>query len=164
MKIVVDTNVFLDVILAREPMCHASAKVLELSHHADIELLMPAHSAGTILYIVEKNRDRDTAVKTLGLCMGLCRVAALDESTILRGLALEFKDPEDSFVAAIALRERAELIATNNVKDFSNSPVPAITPSEIIARLSSAEPDATSSRSGHIDDEPYHAYGSTATR
>lgn len=145
MRIVVDTNVFLDVILAREPMCHASAKVLELSHRVDIELLMPAHSAGTILYIVEKNRDRDTAVQALGLCMGMCRVAALDESTILRGLALEFKDPEDSFVAAIAIREQADLIATNNVKDFTSSPVPAVTPSEIMARISSSATASPSS-------------------
>lgn len=137
MKIVVDTNVFLDVILAREPMCHASAKVLDLSQRDDVELLMPVHSAGTILYIVGKNNNRDVAVKALGLCMGLCRVAALDESTILQGLALNFKDPEDSFVAAIAIREHADLIATNNTKDFPGSPIPAITPAEIIARLSS---------------------------
>ena len=30
-KLVVDTNVFLDVILARQPMCEASASVLDLS-------------------------------------------------------------------------------------------------------------------------------------
>ncbi len=28
-KLVVDTNVFLDVILARQPMCEASASVLD---------------------------------------------------------------------------------------------------------------------------------------
>lgn len=138
MKIVIDTNVFIDVILAREPMCHASARTLELAHRGDMTLLMPAHSAGTILYIVEKNRDRDTAVKTLTICMGLCRVAALDEATILQGLAYGFKDPEDSFVAAIAVREHADLIVTNNVKDFKDSPVPAITPAEAVARLHSA--------------------------
>lgn len=134
MKLVIDTNVFLDVILDR-PNCDAAARVLALSEQKDYELLMPAHAAATIAYIVEKNRDRSTAAQALSLCLGIARVAPLDESAILRGLSLGFRDIEDSFVAAIAIREQADFIITGNVKDFTGSLVPAITAAELIARL-----------------------------
>ena len=113
-KLVVDTNVFLDVILARQPMCEASASVLDLSSHPEYDILMPAHSAPTIAYIVEANANRAKARQALSLCLGIAHVAALDEATILRGLSYDFKDTEDSFVAAIAERERADFIITNN--------------------------------------------------
>lgn len=134
MRLVVDTNVFLDVILRREPLCHASARILDLSQRG-CELLMPAHSASTILYIVEKQCDRQTALTAFSNCLSVAHVAALDETTILKGLALDFKDPEDSFVAAIAQREQADAIVTNNVTDFAASPVKALTPAEFLAAL-----------------------------
>lgn len=134
-RLVIDTNVFLDVILARKPLCDASAAVLDLSSRPGYELLMPAHSAATIAYIVEANRNRDKARQALSLCLGIAHVAALDETAILRGLSYGFGDTEDSFIAAIAERERADCIITNNVKDFALSPVPAVTPSEYLGRI-----------------------------
>ena len=136
-KLVVDTNVFLDVILARQPMCEASASVLDLSSHPEYDILMPAHSAPTIAYIVEANANRANARQALSLCLGIAHVAALDEATILRGLSYDFKDTEDSFVAAIAERERADFIITNNIKDFALSPIAAVTPIEYLSRLAS---------------------------
>ena len=134
MKLVIDTNVFLDVILDR-PNRDAATKVLALSEREDFELLMPAHAAATIAYLVEKSKDRSTAAQALSLCLGIANVAPLDESAILRGLSLGFRDIEDSFVAAIAIREQADFIVTGSVKDFTGSLVPATTAIELMAKL-----------------------------
>ena len=133
MRLMIDTNVFLDVILAREPLVAASSRILELSNRDDVELLMPAHAASTILYIVESNRSRDIAIAALSECLGIAHIAALDEAAILTGMAYDFHDVEDSFVAAVAVRERCDAIVTTNVTDFANSPVPAIATKEFIA-------------------------------
>ena len=136
MRLLIDTNVFLDVILERQPLCQASGAILSLSSQADYTLLMPAHAAATIAYIVEANtKSREKARQALSLCLGIAHVAALDETVILRGLSYGFKDTEDSFVAAIAEKEHADAIITNNVKDFALSPVEAITPVEYLARM-----------------------------
>lgn len=135
-RLVIDTNIFLDVILARKPLCDDSARILALSARDGFELLMQAHAASTIAYIVESNtKSRDKARQALSLCLGIAHVAALDEMAILRGLSYGFKDTEDSFVAAIAERDHAAYIITNNVKDFALSPVEAITPTEYLNRL-----------------------------
>ena len=135
MKLVIDTNVFLDVILKREPLCLTSAKVLDLSAVRGAELIMPAHAAATIFYIVEKNQGHEAAAKALSICLNLAHVGTLDEAAVLLGISYGFRDVEDSFVAAIASRAKADYIVTNNVKDFETSPVPAVTPAELLARL-----------------------------
>ncbi|OZG59471.1 toxin PIN [Bifidobacterium myosotis] len=61
-------------------------------------------------------------------------MAALDETVILCGLSYGFTDTEDSFVVAIAEKEHADAIITNNVKDFALSPVEAVTPAEYLVR------------------------------
>ena len=141
MKLMVDTNVFLDVLLDRAPLVTASSRVLDLSNRKGFELLMPAHAAGTILYIVETNKSRDAAVAALTGCLSIAHVAALDEAAILTGMTYGFHDVEDLFVAALAVRERCDAIVTNNVKDYAISPVPAIAPQELIAGICGADPD-----------------------
>lgn len=134
MKLVVDTNIFLDVILKREHLYEASAEVLSLSE-PDFKLIIPAHSIPTIFYIVQKNQGREAATKALSLCLALAKVGTLDETTVLLGLSYGFSDVEDSFVSAIASESKADYVVTNNVKDYDNSPVPVVTPVELLASL-----------------------------
>ncbi|GGI14607.1 toxin PIN [Galliscardovia ingluviei] len=133
MKLIVDTNIFLDVILQREYLWYASARILDSACTAQHHVLMPAHSAGTIIYIVQKNKDRDTAISALRYCLSVAHVAYIDESTVLSGLELDLHDIEDSFVAAIASREHADFIITRNTKDFRFSPIPALSPEGFFA-------------------------------
>lgn len=135
-RLAIDANVFLDAILACRPLCDDSARMLALSSHDDFELLMPTHAAPRIAHIVESNtKSADKARQTLSLCLDIAYVAALDETAILRGLSYGFEDIEDSFVAAIAERNHASHIITNNVKDFTLSPVEVVTPTEYLNRL-----------------------------
>lgn len=99
------------------------------------ELIIPAHSIPTIFYIVQKNRGHDAATKALSLCLAIAKVGALRETTVLLGLSYGFTDVEDSFVSAIASEVKADYVVTNNVKDYVDSPVPAVTPVELLARL-----------------------------
>ena len=55
-------------------------------------------------------------------------------------LTYGFHDVEDTFVAAMAVRERCDAIVTNNVKDYAVSPVPAVSPRELIAGISQGMP------------------------
>lgn len=132
MKIVVDTNVFLDVFLVREPLIFPSAEVLALGKTDDFDLIIPAHAIPTIIHITTKNADRQKAHTAVENCLSLARVGTLDESAIRLGLTYEFRDLEDAFVAAIAEQESASCIVTNNVRDFKASPVSVFTPKDFL--------------------------------
>jgi predicted nucleic acid-binding protein len=61
----------------------------------------------------------------------LLKVVALVDTKavdIQEAMKLGFADFEDAVLAATALREQADYIITGNVRDFSKSPVPAISP------------------------------------
>jgi hypothetical protein len=54
---------------------------------------------------------------------------------MLRARGLAFDDFEDAVVAAAAEKLHCRWIVTRNVVDFASSPVPAVTPAELLAAL-----------------------------
>ena len=48
---------------------------------------------------------------------------------------MNFKDYEDALQSVCAARMKMNFIVTRNIKDFANSKVAAITPSELIDRI-----------------------------
>lgn len=53
----------------------------------------------------------------------------------LQARSLTFSDFEDAVVASAAQLAGCERIVTRNVADFAGSPVPAVTPEELLADL-----------------------------
>lgn len=51
MKILIDTNVVLDVLLMREPFCKDAVRVLELTKRDDIKEYVSASAVTDIYYI-----------------------------------------------------------------------------------------------------------------
>jgi predicted transcriptional regulator len=45
---------------------------------------------------------------------------------------LGFSDFEDAVATSTAIREHSDYIITRNIKDFSNSPIPVITPIDFL--------------------------------
>ena len=56
-------------------------------------------------------------------------------SDMNRAAEMKWKDFEDAIQSATAERVSAAYLITRNVKDFSKSKVPALTPAEFLARL-----------------------------
>lgn len=133
MKILVDTCVALDLLLAREPFVIDAVELFALSEADGCELLLSTDAISTIFYVVSKNRNASVAREAIVGLLDFAGLAMLDEATVVKGLALDFSDIEDALVAAVAQREGASLIVTRNLKDFANSPVPAMAPREFLA-------------------------------
>jgi predicted nucleic acid-binding protein len=135
-KIVLDTNVVLDVLERREPHLGDSYQVLRLAAQGQATALISASSISDIFYIVRKARQSSAsateAVQSLLQLVSVCDTRAAD---IQLALKLGFADFEDAIVAATAKRERADYIITRNVRDYTTSPVPALTPTEFLADL-----------------------------
>ena len=99
-------------------------------------MFFSASSVKDIYYLVKRHSgsiaQAHAAVIHLSSLVQICDTAARDIQA-----ALEFKmaDFEDAVLAAAAQREKANFIITRNVKDFANSPVPAITPKEFISKI-----------------------------
>ena len=132
-RCLIDTNVVLDLVLAREPFVIDAVSIFSLSEAGRIELYLSSDAISTISYLVSKNKNKQAARQTLALLLDYVSLAPLDERLVMKALALDFPDIEDALVASVADSIGAEFIITRNGKDFSGSPVPAISPKEFLA-------------------------------
>lgn len=130
-----DLNVLLDVIQYREPHYAASADVLSRIAGGELKGAVAGHAITTIYYVVSRFAGRETADEAVDWILGDMEVAAEGREAFLRARSLEMKDFEDAVVAAAAEQTRSDRVVTRNVHDFGQSPVPAVTPRELVAEL-----------------------------
>ncbi|MDZ7780352.1 MAG: PIN domain-containing protein [Gemmatimonadota bacterium] len=135
MRVLLDINVLLDVVLARTPWHLASARVLAAVEHDRLEGCVAGHTLPTIHYVVMKSRGRDAAAAAVTDFLGLVDVIPVETADFQRALVLPIDDFEDAVQAAAGLRADVEHIVTRNERDFASGPVPPIRPEELLAVL-----------------------------
>ena len=135
MKVLFDTNVILDYLVQREPFYHDSREVIFLSAEKKLDGIISAGSIADVYYICRK--ECQSTEKPLNLIIDLLKLVTLVDTRaydVKNALAFNMSDFEDAIIAATALRETAEYIITRNIKDFSQSPVPAVTPGDFLRK------------------------------
>lgn len=140
MKILIDTNIILDILLHRADFFDASYNVLKLSALSKVEVFVTANAITDIYYILRRtNKDAEKSKEALVRLLNLVDIAEVLPSDVTAALSSKITDFEDALVGAIAKRIKAGYIVTRNTRDFSNSPVPAIDPQDFLAQLSKPE-------------------------
>lgn len=135
MKILIDTNVILDVLCNRTDFVEDSLKVFKYCEVNQITGCISAMSVPNIVYIMRKELDSERIKEILTVLTSLFTVVDLREADLLKAADLDFADYEDALQSVCATRVKANYIVTRNIKDFKNSPVPAIKPSELFERI-----------------------------
>jgi predicted nucleic acid-binding protein len=140
MRILVDTNVIIDILEQRKDFFQDSYRLIQLAAQGRLEAFMSAGAVADVYYIISRNihdpgKAREKII-TLVALIGLCDTTAGD---IRAALALNMADFEDAVIASIAKREKADYIVTRNERDFQNSPVPAISPARFLREFAKKE-------------------------
>ena len=137
MKLLLDTNVLLDVLLGREPHVGASAAVLSAVETGMLTALVGATSITAIHDLAAKAVGARRARRHLETVLSLCDVAPVDEEVVRDALALGFADFEDAVLHEAARRARCGGIVTRDQAGFMRATMPVYDPAEIIAMLGS---------------------------
>lgn len=135
MRLLVDTNVFPDVILERKALMPESAAVLDAIEDGRAEGYVSSHALTAIHCVVAKANGRAAAATAISNVLELCEVVAVNEADFHRALALGFKDFEDAVQVAAALHVGADHLVSRNEKDFRGSPVDIRSPATIAIQL-----------------------------
>jgi predicted nucleic acid-binding protein len=134
-RVLLDTNVVLDVLLSRQPHFTASAAVCAAVENGKAEGLLAAHAVTTIHYLVSRQLGEAGANQALGSLLQLFDVAPVDGAVLQRALRVSGPDFEDSVTAAAAHASVCHLIVTRDPKGFRRSPVPVMNPAEALPLL-----------------------------
>jgi len=128
-KVFLDTDVLMDVALARIPHVRESADVLRWAERGG-RAAVAWHSLTNCAYLL-KGGGR-TFLQAL---LSLAEVASVGGPDARRALALAIPDLEDAFQVSAALAWGADRIVTRNIRDYQRSPIPAITPKAFLDQI-----------------------------
>lgn len=122
MKLLIDTNVVLDVLLRREPFFRTAAEVLNLTQRDEVREYVSASAITDIYYIANKQmKDRDAVRDLLKRLLMVVSVAAVSEREIQNALNLAWGDFEDSVQYSVALLNEMDGIVTRNPSDYQDA-------------------------------------------
>ncbi len=134
-RILVDTNVVLDVLLSREPWLPASSAVWAAVENGAVKGYLAAHAVTTIFYLASRSEGAEKAGNILLRVLKDFQIAAVNDLIIRRAALDNWSDFEDGVTTGAAIAARCDFIVTRNPKDFARSPLPVLTPEAVLDRL-----------------------------
>src|SRR5262245_4667873 len=115
MRVLIDTDVLIDVALKRPPFFRDSNRVLEWIESGAGEGAVAWHSISNLAYMMTDARG---FIRDL---VQFVQVTASGTSEVLVALDLPLKDLEDAMQVAAARSCSAEWVITRNVHDYTKS-------------------------------------------
>ena len=135
MKVLIDTNIILDVLCNRKDFVEDSTKILKYSEIGKIDGYISALSFPNIVYIMRKELNPKKTQEIINYLCLILNVLDLKAEDVKRATKENFDDYEDALQSICASRIKAQYIVTRNIKDYKNSKVTAIKPDDLIKIL-----------------------------
>ncbi len=135
MKILFDTNVILDVFLARQPFLENAAKLLAKVEQNKIEGILGATTITTLYYLIAKQLGSKQTKEVIEKLLDLFEVGPVDRLVLRTSLSLDFPDYEDAILYQVALYNQAQGIVTRDRRGFSKGTLPVYSPEELLKSL-----------------------------
>jgi len=136
-KVLLDTNVILDVLLNRHPFSDDSAQLMAMVDRSEVQGFLCATTVTTIHYLLAKYLDSKRSIKQVRLLLSLFEIAPVNRVVLENALAGHSPDYEDAVIIEAAQHAGVEYIVTRNIKDFKKSLIPVYTPAGFIQALAS---------------------------
>ena len=135
MRVLLDTNILLDVLLDREPWAEQSSSILSMAGRGEIQGLACATSFTTIFYLLHKQLGGAAARGAVSDLLNMLEVAPVGRSVLEGAARSRVRDFEDAVVVESALAVSADYIVTRDLGDFAKSPVPIYAPEAFLGLL-----------------------------
>ena len=136
MRLMIDTNIFLDVLTQREPFYADSKAVLELCESKKIQGFLSASSVTDIFYLVHRQlHSAELAYQALGSILDIVKVLTVTNDDVLNAYITKAPDFEDCLLATCARSNKCAGIVTRNKKDFLEFGVLLYSPEEILEMI-----------------------------
>ena len=133
MKILLDTNVVLDLLLAREPFVHLAKEIFILIENGEIEGYLCATSVTTLHYLVGRQTNKIEADEVIEKLLTLFNVAPVTKQILHNACLNNGSDYEDSVIYTSAYFSSINIIVSRDKKGFKASKVSTLTPKEFLA-------------------------------
>jgi predicted nucleic acid-binding protein len=131
LKILLDTNIILDVLKDRMPFSDSAVELLSKIENGTNSGYLCATTVTTIYYLVSKVVGAARAQEEMRKFLNIFDVAPVNRHVLEAALAADFTDFEDAVIHEAACRAGVDAIVTRNQKDFKKSRIPVYSSEEM---------------------------------
>ena len=135
MRVLFDTNIFLDLLMDRAPFSDAAEDLFSKVEDGTIKGYVSSTSITTIYYLVSKTLGAARAREEVKKLLVLFEVAPVNRVVLESALMADFADFEDAVIYEAACHVAAAAIVTRNQKDFKKSKLSVYSSTELAGIL-----------------------------
>jgi predicted nucleic acid-binding protein len=132
MKILLDTNIVLDIALGRPGYSEKAKELISYFNREQILFFVSATTVTDIYYILKKSSNHTSAMEFLNHFLLHAEVAGVDKDVILNALNSGLSDFEDAVQIHCAVFNHISAIITRNKSDFKTKEISVYTPDELL--------------------------------
>ena len=133
MKILIDTNVMMDVLFARDPFLADSITVLHMCEEDFAEAVVTSKTLMDVYYFLRKYlKSEKEARKVIRKIMSMVTVCDIKTEYLEDAFAAGNDDYEDAVQASCAKAEGCSMIISRDKKHYEGVGVKCLTPSEFV--------------------------------
>jgi predicted nucleic acid-binding protein len=133
-KVLVDTNVVLDIALNRKQFVGCALLLWRLAEQKEITACLSNTSITDIFYIVRKHAGQDKARNFISDILDTFSLVDIDETGFREALSSDMKDFEDAVQYVNCMRNGCDVLVARNKADFVNRSN-VLDPAELIERI-----------------------------
>ncbi len=128
MRVLIHTDVVMDLLLDRKPYSQDAAKCFSKVETGEIEGLLCASTVTTVYYLISKALGARKAKDIIALLLSFFEVAPVNQTVLKGALDLSITDFENAVLHEAAHLANVELIITRNTSGFKESKIPVQLP------------------------------------
>jgi predicted nucleic acid-binding protein len=135
LKVLLDTDVLMDVALGRPDFGPNSRAVVDWCEQTPETALIAWHTVSNLFYLICAARSDSFARSFIGDLIKVMKVTSGGTEGVRQALAMRMNDLEDALQVAAAISGRADHIITRNTADYRGSVIPALSPRQFLRRF-----------------------------
>ena len=135
-KIILDTNIILDIALERREFFEDAKKVMILINQNGLSPFITATTITDIYYILKKSKGHQPTIAFLSGLFNFIDIAGVTKDVVLTALTSVMTDFEDAIQVETAKLNGIDAIITRNDSDFEHSGLQVYTPDAFIQKHS----------------------------
>ncbi|MCB0060123.1 MAG: PIN domain-containing protein [Caldilineaceae bacterium] len=134
-RILIDTNVLLDVLLSRDPWVTDAARLWAIIETGKVAGYVCASTFTDIFYVARRLTDLNRARMAVRLCLDTFEVCAIDKASLELAEQLPGRDFEDNLQLASATQYSLDAIVTRDADAFKGTLIPVVSPVDFLASI-----------------------------
>jgi predicted nucleic acid-binding protein len=140
MKVLLDVNVVLDVLLARQPWFADASQVWDAHRNGQITVAVAAFTIPTVFYVVRRQIDLNHAHTAVQICLSTLEIVPVLRTTLELARNLPGSDYEDNLQLACAMEAQKDGVVTRDPNGYPGATIPILTAADLLSRLRPGTP------------------------